>query len=132
MFVREDHARKMGFSFTERRLLVKTLGGEEREIDGRIYSCKIQDQNGKIYKFSAHGLEQVTGSLGNPLGKAVMKEMFPDLIGGQKLSEYSDVDYLIGLGKASWHPERLLRAKGGGDFWLWKNSFGVCLGGSHP
>ena len=43
-----------------------------------------------------------------------------------------DVDYLIGLGKASCHPIRFERAKHGGNLWIWNNKFGSCLGGSHP
>ena len=44
----------------------------------------------------------------------------------------STVDYLIGLGKASWQPQRIQKALGGGDMWLWENEFGTCIGGSHP
>ena len=44
----------------------------------------------------------------------------------------SRVDYMIGLGKASWQPQRIQKALGGGDFWLWGNDFGSCVGGSHP
>ena len=43
-----------------------------------------------------------------------------------------DKDYLIMLGKASWHPYRYKRAHCGGDLWVWNNVFGSCLGGSHP
>ena len=42
-----------------------------------------------------------------------------------------DMDYLIGLGKATWHPVRCERAKQGGDLWIWDNKIGSCLGGSH-
>ena len=48
------------------------------------------------------------------------------------MSGAAKVDYLIGLSQASWHPQRTQKARGGGDFWLWENSFGSCLGGSHP
>ena len=43
-----------------------------------------------------------------------------------------DMDYLIGLGKATWHPVRCERAKQGGDLWIWDNKFGSFLGVSHP
>ena len=25
-----------------------------------------------------------------------------------------------------------MKAKHGGDFWIWENHFGTCVGGSHP
>ena len=28
--------------------------------------------------------------------------------------------------------QKIQRALGGGDFWIWENSFGTCIGGSHP
>ena len=49
-----------------------------------------------------------------------------------KLLGDTSVDYLIGIGKASWQPERSIKAAKGGDFWIWENQFGSCLGGSHP
>ena len=70
--------------------------------------------------------------MGQTLGRDVMKKMFPNLVGGHTLTGASNVDYLIGLGKASWQPQRILKAEGGGDFWLWENAFGTCVGGSHP
>ena len=109
-FVRHDHARKMNFRYHERRLTVTTLGGHVREIDGVIYECKIKDQKGRIYEFNAHGLDEITGELGHPLGREIMRKLFPNIIGGHTLSSASRVDYLIGLGKASWQPQRKQRA----------------------
>ena len=127
-----EHARKMAFTFREKRLRVTTLGGAIQEIDGVIYNCKVKDQKGRVYEFTAHGLDEVTGSLGHPLSKEVMQKLFPNIIGGHKLSGADTVDYLIGIGNASWQPERVEKALGGGDFWVWENRFGTCVGGSHP
>ena len=41
------------------------------------------------------------------------------------------VDYLIGLDKAGLQPSRRHKAKGGGEFYVCKNSFGQCVGGRH-
>ena len=41
------------------------------------------------------------------------------------------VDYLIGLDEAGLQPSRGHKAKGGGEFYVWKNSFGRCIGGRH-
>ena len=131
-FVRNGHAREMKFPYREKQLRVVTLGGQVQEINGLIYDCQIKDQQGKIHKFTAHGLDQVTGALGRSLSKNIMKQLFPNVIGAHALSVDAEVDYLIGLEKASWQPERIEKAAGGGDFWIWGNSFGTCVGGSHP
>ena len=112
IFVRHDHAREMNFPFEEKRLKVAMLGGRVEEIDGVIYDCQIRDQKGHLYKFSAYGLDEVTGSLGRPLSRETMAKLFPDVVGAHRMSGADRVDYLIGLGKASWHPQRILQARG--------------------
>ena len=58
--------------------------------------------------------------------------MFPGNSAICKLVGTQRVDYLLGLSNPSWQPERVTKAKGGGDFWLYQNRFGICIGGSHP
>ena len=132
IFVRNQHARDMKFPGYKKRLRVSTLGGEEKEIDGVEYLCKIIDLQKQVHVFEAYGLDEVTGCLGELLAPDKFKEMFPNLLGGYKVVGRGPVDYLIGLCKASWQPQRVVRAEGGGDFWLWENQFGICVGGSHP
>ena len=132
MFVRNEHAENMGFSCKKKRLRVITLGGDLKEIDGVIYDCKIRDLEGNVYEFSAHGLDNVTGNLSTVLDESLMRKLFPNVNGVHKMGGAGQVDYLIGLGKASWQPERFMQASGGGDFWIWRNKFGSCVGGSHP
>ena len=131
-FVRNNHARKMNFPSKEKRLRVCTLGGDTREIDGVVFMCKVKDLSGKEYEFPAYGLNEVTGTLGKTLGKEQMNKLFPTVQGGYKMCGATEVDYLIGMSKASWQPEKVVRAQGGGDLWIWRNQFGSCVGGSHP
>ena len=58
--------------------------------------------------------------------------MFPDYSKVHMLIGNEEVDYLIGVNKASWQPVREVKARGGGDLWLWRNQFGACIGGTHP
>ena len=131
-FVRTNHAIERGFPSQRKQLRVCTLGGDVKEIDGIIYECSIRDLAGNIHTFPAHGLEELTGSLNNMLGEDLMRKLFPEVIGAQKMCVNSRVDYLIGLSKASWQPQRMIKAELGGDFWIWGNVFGNCIGGSHP
>ena len=132
MFVRNEHAESMKFPCKKKRLRVCTLCSDVKEIDGLIYECSIKDLDGNVYTFSAHGLDQVTGRLNTEIGRDLMKKLFPNVPGAHRMCGANQVDYLIGLGKASWQPQRFLQASGGGDFWIWKNQFGSCIGGSHP
>ena len=75
--LRHEHDRKMKFPYEEKSLRVLTLGGAVQEIDGVIYRCKVLDQKGNVYEFSAHGLDSVMGDLGSPISKEVMKKTIP-------------------------------------------------------
>ena len=78
IFVRHGHARDMKFPYQEKRLKVTTLGGHIREIDGVVYDCTIKDQKGKTHRFKAHGLDKVTGDLGNAIEREIMNKMFQE------------------------------------------------------
>ena len=49
----------------------------------------------------------------------------------ERRSVTDPVDYLVGLDEAGLQPIRGHKAKGGGEFYVWKNSFGRCIGGRH-
>ena len=42
------------------------------------------------------------------------------------------MDFLIGIGYPSWHPERVEKVSGDGDWWIYREMFGTCLGGRLP
>ena len=49
IFMTTEHAEVMNFPCQERKLCVRTLGGEEKEIKGKVYDCQIRDLKGKVY-----------------------------------------------------------------------------------
>ena len=73
----------------------------------------------------------MTGHLGEVPSKKIMRKLFPN-IDAWGMTCANPVDYLIGVGKSSWQPTRYMKAKFGGDFWIWNNRFGSCVAGSHP
>ena len=48
------------------------------------------------------------------------------------MANSQEVDYLIWLGKASWHPGRHKKARLRVKFWVWSNSLGSWVGEFHP
>ena len=53
IFVRTKHAEMIGFPCQKKRLHVRTLGGDEKEIDSKIFACQIKDLKGQIYQLKA-------------------------------------------------------------------------------
>ena len=50
---------------------VRTSGGEEKEIDGKVYDCQIKDLKGRVYHFKAYRLDKVTVDLGDVPSKNI-------------------------------------------------------------
>ena len=111
---------------------VRTLGGEERELDGMIYDYQIKDLMARVHHFKAYGLDRDAEGLGDVPRQEALQKLFPQVQGAGRLASLQEVDYLIGLRKASWHPDKREKAGFGCDFWIWGNNFRSCLGGSHP
>ena len=132
-FVREGYAKAMGFTGKIEHLCVTTLGGVVKDITVTTYSCSLRDTDNKLEEFEAYGLESITGVLTH-ISPTTIKKLFPNLSSKtiDLLIRGKIVDFLLGLKRPSWQPERAERAKGKGDLWIYRGKFGQCLGGRHP
>ena len=133
-FVQEQFARESGFRGRKENLSVTTLGGVVSEyVSVMVYSCSIVDIDGNVEYFEAYGMETITGAV-TEIGRLKIKRLFPHLSEANinMLQRHSDVNILLGIGHPSWHPDRTEKARGGGDFWIYRGKFGSCVGGRHP
>ena len=132
--VREEYAKKCGFKGTLENLSVTTLGGVVSDyVSVTTYKCSLLDVNGQIEHFEAYGMETITGAV-SKIGYSKIQKLFPHLSDKniRTLQRVDRVDFFIGIKHPSWHPERTEKARGGGDFWLYRGRFGKCAGGRHP
>ena len=133
-FIREAFAKLCGFRGRLQTLSVTTLGGVVTEfLTVTEYNCELEDVNGKMVPFKAYGMECITSDV-SEVCYDKLRRFFPQVSDKliHQLQRKSRVDVLIGLPHPSMHPERSVRAKGGGDFWIYKGQFGSCVGGRHP
>ena len=133
-FICDDFAKSCGFRGKEVTLCVTTLGGVITDYKTVVsYKCSLLDEDGYIHYFEAYGMSTITGSV-SKISSDNLKQLFPHSSDKllRSLERGSEVNILIGLGEASWHPERDQKARGGGDLWIFRNKFGTCVGGRHP
>ncbi len=133
-FICDAFAKLCGFRGEEVTLCVTTLGGVVTDYKTVIsYKCSFLDADGYIHYFEAYGMSTITGSV-SKINLNKLKQLFPNCSDEllNSLERGLDVDILMGLGEASWHPERDQKAKDGGDLWIYRNMFGACVGGRHP
>ena len=90
---------QMNFPYMRKKLRVRQLGGDKKEIGGRLYDCRIKNLHERIHHFKAHGLDRVTRDLGSIPNQSVLREFFPQVRGIESIVFSQEVDYLIGLGK---------------------------------
>ena len=133
-FITEAFAQLCGFRGQSQTLSVTTLGGVVTEFLTVIeYNCQLRNAEGKMVPFKAYGIECITSDV-SQVGYDKLRRFFPqvsdELI--HQLQRKRQVDVLIGPPHPSLHPERTVRAKGGGDLWIYKGPFGSCVGGRHP
>ena len=90
---------QMNFLYVRKKLRVRQLGGNKKNIGERLYDCQIKNLHERIHHFKAHGLDRVTRDLGSIPNQSVMREFFPQVHGIESIVFSQEVDYLIGLGK---------------------------------
>ena len=108
-----------------------TMGNHLEENTFPVYKCRIKDLKGRILTFFAVALSRITGDMFCPLTGVQLKHLFPKVSGIESMCVKDPVDYLIGLDEAGLQPSCDHKAKGRGEFYVWKNSFGRCIGGRH-
>ena len=123
----------MGFKGVQDHLNVTTLGDVVTELTVMRYQCSLQDVDRKLEFFEAFGMETITGAV-SQIGVPRLMKFFPKMSEEhvRKLQRGTKVDFLIGMRHPSWHPERVEKGVGGGNFWVYRGKFGSCVGGCCP
>ena len=133
-FIREEFAKRCGFKGTLENLSVITLGGKVSDhMSVMTYKCSMLTVDGDTKFFEAYGMETITGAVSGT-EHAQIQRLFPHLSDQniRMLQRQPEVDILIGASHLSWHPEKVEKARDGGDLWMFRGMFGSCLGGRHP
>ena len=114
-------------------MCVPLVGEEKNFIEVTVYTCFLVDTNGETVEFEAYGMKTITDSV-TQLDLTTIQRLFPHLPRREvnQIMRGGQVDFLIGMYYASWHPNRAEKSEGGGDLWVYRNRFGVCIGGRHP
>ena len=123
--------KKQGFPCRYEKHTTATIGDRSEESVLPVYKCKIKNLKGKILTFFTVALPQITGNITCPPAETQLQHLFPEVEGVESLRVQDPVDYLIGSEEIGSQPIRERKAKGGGELYIWKNSFGRCLGGRH-
>ena len=111
-----------------RKVSIKIIkvGGVQEVVESKVYDVPVRDKSGLIEYFKVYGIQRISSSI-----ESIETEQFaakfnvpPETI----RRPVGEVDVLIGLEYAGFHPEKQLAID---HLVLFSNRFGTCLGGTH-
>jgi hypothetical protein len=126
--ITESKARKLELRGSPSKLSIITVGGVENCIDSTKYKLPLRDLNGKTFFIDVYSINKISDQIKDIDMSKVMK-YFPGLNKESIKRPKGEIDILIGYNYAAWHPVPKLSA---GHLIILSNSFGMCVGGSHP
>ena len=111
------------------RLQIVKIGGKVEELDSHVYEVEFIDIDGQKVSINALGIDKISSTIVRINMKAAQR-MFWDIdISTIDRPCEGEIDCLIGLDYAGYHP---VREKAAGHLLLLRNRFGQVIGGAHP
>ena len=110
------------------KLSIVTVGGKVSEIESTQYTLYLVDRKGQKLQIEALGMDKISSSI-NPVDVAKIAEMFNIHHSEINRPTSGEIDLLIGMQYAAYHPVRMQAI---GHLLLLQNRFGTTIGGSHP
>ena len=110
------------------KITVIMVGGKEKRINSFEYNLSLIDKSDKEVVLRVYGIEQISTAVEKIKIDEVVK-LFPNLQAKDIERPEGEIDVLIGLEYAGFHP---VRTNSNGHLLLLSNQFGKCIGGSYP
>ena len=124
--ITEAKARELRLKGTPSEIALTVVGGMQHSMESKRYEIPLVDLEGRIFVLHAYSINNISSNI-NSLDFDQIKKFFP---GVENLNRpEGEVDLLIGYNYAAWHP---VPEKSYKHLLLLSNSFGKCVGGSHP
>ena len=126
-FITNKRAKELGLSGKKIKLAMLTIGAQTQMIESTVYGVNIIDQDDKQYHVNAIGIEQISTAI-RPINTQRISKIFKIKESELNRPNTGEVDMLVGLQYAAFHP---VCEKVEGHLLLYKNQFGLTVGGSH-
>ena len=126
--ITNDAARKLGLRGQPVSLTIVKAGGTSERISSFKYTINIYDECGTLIELVAYGIPKISTSI-KPIKINSVVELFPGTCNADVTRPEGEVDLLVGLDYAAFHPQ-IIQNKD--HLVLYRNRFGKCLGGTHP
>ena len=126
--ITNETVRKLGLKGQPVSLTIVKAGGTSENISSFKYTVNLYDECGVMVEFIVYGITKISTSI-ESINVASVIEMLPGTCNTDIIRPEGEVDILIGLDYAAFHPQMLQNKE---HLVLYRNRFGKCLGGTHP
>ena len=109
-------------------MTVIKVGGVPETIHSSEYTVPLVNRNGETVEIKAYAIEKISTPVRKLLIPSVGR-LFPGFKSGEIDRPHGEIDLLIGMEYAGFHPQPVQWA---GHLVLMENQFGKCISGSHP
>jgi len=125
--ITEAKSKELKLRGTPSNLCISMVGGVEKSYASTKYNLPLTDLNGRTFMVEVYSIDKISENIGD-IDMLKVATFFSG-VNLQRVRPKGSVDVLIGYNYAAWHPVPKLFA---GQLVILSNSFGMCLGGSHP
>ena len=105
-----------------------TVGGVQKTIDSELFRVTLFGENGVKVFIEVLGIERISTPM-NAVNFEELAKLFPSHPGKFNRPAGKEIDLLIGMQYAGYHP---VRRQAVGHLLLLENQFGLIIAGSHP
>ena len=121
-------ANELGLRGLPSQITLTTVGGVENCLESKRFNVPLIDLRGRTFMVEAYSIEKISDDI-KDVDYQKIKQFFPNVDIRELKRPRGNVDILIGYKYAAWHPTRDQSFE---HLLILANSFGKCVGGSHP
>ena len=125
--ITHDAAKRLGLKGERVSLTIIKAGGSIENIQSNKYKVELTDKCGRFVEFIGYGLPNISTEI-KPIRLEAVMSVFPDVDKSEMTQPSGQVDLLVGLDYAAFHPQML---QNNNHLVLYRNRFGFCIGGTH-
>ena len=126
--ITEKKAKELKLSGLPVMLSVTTTRGKWQKVSSHRYNVDLFDRSGRKYQITAFGIDNITNAISH-VEVDELVHLFNNINKRDVQRPEGEVDILVGLEYAAWHP---VREQSYEHLLIYGNVFGKCLGGHHP
>ena len=126
--ITKEKADLLGLKGAPSEISLTVVGGTQKTINSEKYQVPLIDLRGQRFIIEAYSIDIISREI-KGLNSREIRKCFPGLAESEFRRPHGKIDMLIGYNYAAWHPVCENKV---GHLLVLSNSFGKCIGGSHP